>query len=141
MLERVSLLMESSPGSVDFQFDVFPDGRLGSTFAIDVQFDIQRPQMVRASFDGGPCSRVMGLLEGFGVADDRWKLAGQAAFARALPVETDGDDLARYAFTLMPQWVKARWTDCIPQPSKLCHLASAGLVDETDGGSRRRSTL
>lgn len=131
MLTQVSALMAAAPGTVDFQFDVYPDGSLGSTFAIDVRFDIQQPQIVRASFESGPCARVMGLLEGWGVADERWRLGGQAAFARAVPVELADGTLGRYAFTLMPQWVKARWTDCEMQPSKLYHLASAKLVDES----------
>ena len=129
MLAQISALMAAAPGMVDFQFDVYPDGSLGSTFAIDVRFDIKQPHIVRASFENGPCARVMGLLEGWGAADERWRLGGQAAFARAVPVELADGTLGRYAFTLMPQWVKARWTDCEMQPSKLYHLAYAKLVD------------
>lgn len=130
MLEQVAVLMGVAPGIVDFQFDVYPDGTLGSTFAIDVQFDIEQPAAIRESFAHGACRRVMGLLEGWGAADERWKVAGQMAFARGIPVELEAGGVGGFAFTLMPQWVKARWTSCELQPSKLYHLESAGLLGE-----------
>ena len=129
MLGRVCALLAAAPGSVDFQFDVFPDGRLGPTFAIDIQFGIERPEAVCATFETGAGARVMGLLEGWGAADGRWKLAVQSAFARALPVGLDGGGVGRFAFTLMPQWVKARWTEGVLQPAKLYHFAHAGLLE------------
>ena len=128
MLAQVSDLMAVAPSTVDFQFDVFPDGWLGPTFAIDVQFGIERPQAVLASFEEGVGSRVMGLLEGWGAADDRWRLAVRSAFARALPVELDDGGAGRFALTLMPQWVKARWTEGALQGAKLYHLAHAGIL-------------
>ena len=130
MLEQIARLMASTPGSIDFQFDVYPDGHIGDVFAIDVQFDIQQPAVVQASFETGPGARVMELLEEWGAADERWRLAPHAAFARALPVELEDGELAGYAFTLMPQWAKVRWTNCELQPSKLYHLAHGGLLDK-----------
>ena len=129
MLEQASALMAAAPVAVDFQFDVLPDGTLGPTFAIDVQFGIEGPKAVRASFEDGPGATVMGLLEGWGATDGRWRQAVRATFARALPVETCGGGTGRYAFTLMPQWVKARWTDGKLQTAKLYHLAHAGLLE------------
>ena len=114
MLSRVSTLMDIAPDVVDFQFDIFPDGSIGSTFAIDIQFGIERP---------------VGQLEQWGAADERWHLAADATFARALPIELDDGSYRRYAFTLMPHWIKARWTDGALQPSKLYCLAHAGLLD------------
>ncbi|MBQ9042516.1 MAG: hypothetical protein IJ111_06840 [Eggerthellaceae bacterium] len=132
MIERASELLRAAPGSVEFQFDVFGDGKLGPTFAFDVQFAVAQPDEVRASFAGGPAMRVLGLLESWGVADKRWRLAGDAAFARAIGVELDNGSAGRFAFTLMPQWAKARWTNCEPQPSKLYHLAKAELVSSRE---------
>ena len=128
MLEQVSELLAAAPGSVDFQFDLYDDGTLGSTFAIDVQFAVERPELVQSSFTDGPASHVMKLLEQWGAADERWHLGIQATFAQAIPVELEDGSMGRYAFTLMPQWVKARWTDATLQPSKLYHLGSAGLL-------------
>lgn len=128
MLGRVAELMAVSPGTVDFQFDVYDDGRIGSTFGLDVQFGIERPESVRATFEDGVGSSVMKLLESWGAADERWKLCADAAFARAVNVGLEDGGSGRFAFTLMPQWVKARWHDCTQQPSKLYHFAHAGLL-------------
>ena len=124
--------MRVAPGTVDFQFDVFPDGSLGTTFALDIQFEIKQPKVVRASFGEGPAGRVMRLLQTWGLADERWRLVPQASFARSLPMALKDGSLGKYAFTLMPQWVKVRWTDCELQPSKLYHLARTSVL-ELDG--------
>ena len=128
MLEQACALMEVAPVAIDFQLDVFPDGSLGPTFAIDVQFGIEQPEAVQASFEDGPGAAVMSLLEKWGAADGRWRQAAQSAFARALPVELDNGDTGRYSFVLMPQWAKARWTNGKLQPAKLYHYAYAGLL-------------
>ena len=128
MLSQVSELMSVTPGSVDFQFDVFGDGRMGDTFAIDAQFAIEQPEAVWESFANGPASRVFRLMESWGIADDRWVLGGDAAFARAIPVEADNGEPARFAFALMPQWAKVRWRDGVLQPSKLYSFGNAKLL-------------
>ena len=128
MLAQVSELMAVAPGILDFQLDVYPDGTLGDVLGIDAQFGIERPEAVCKSFDDGPGSRVMRLFERWGTADGRWRLAAHAAFARALPVELEDGTPGRFAFTLMPQWVKARWSNGTLQPSKLYHLGKAQLV-------------
>ena len=46
-------------------------------------------------------------------------------------VELDGGDTCRYAFTLMPQWTKARWIDGVLQPAKLYLIAKAGMLSES----------
>ena len=128
MLSQATRMMASTPKGFDFQFDVWPDGTLGSTFAIDVQFGIEQPEAVLACFQSGAAARIFSQLEEWGAADGRWHMGGEAAFARALPVELDDGSIARYAFTLIPQWAKIRWTDGTLQPSKLYHLAHAGLI-------------
>ena len=129
MLAQVAELLDAAPHTVDFQFDVFPDGTLGPTFAVDLQFGVERPELVMRSFSEGDAARVMGLLERYGVADDRWRQAVRSAFARWIPVELDDGSPARFSLTLMPQWVKARWTDGELQPSKLYHYANAKVLD------------
>ena len=129
MLAQASAVFQIAPGATDFQFDVYPDGSLGPTFAIDVQFEIAQPEAVCAAFENGASGRFMELLEDWGVSDARWRPAIQSAFARALPVGLDDGGKGRFAFTLMPQWAKVRWTDCALQPSKLYHLAHCGLVN------------
>ena len=129
MLDQASALLAAAPGATDFQFDVYPDGSLGMAFAIDVQFGIEQPEAVQNTFGVGAGACVMGLLEEWGVADDRWRYAISSAFARAIPVELDGGGAGRFALTLMPQWAKARWTEGELRPAKLYHLAHAGLLD------------
>ena len=128
MLAQVSALLALAPGPADFQLDVHPDETLGDMFALDVQFDIDDPKNVRASFRDGPGARVMKLLEQWGIADKRWKRGVQAAFARAIPVELDDGTIGRYAFALMPLWVKVRWIAGVLQPAKLYHQASADTL-------------
>lgn len=128
MLEQVALLYATAPGGTDFQFDIYPNGTLGDTFAIDVQFGIEQPELVWSSFTDGPGARVMKLLEGWDIADDRWPLGVQATFARSLPVELNDGGIGKYALTLMPQWVKVRWINSELQPSKLYMFAHAGLL-------------
>jgi hypothetical protein len=130
MLAEISELMSVTPGSVDFQFDVYDDGSLGTVFAIDAQFAIEQPEAVFSSFTDGGGAQVMNLLERWGVADKRWWAGVQTAFARAIPAERDDGSIGRYAFTLMPNWVKARWKDTALQPSKLYLLAGAGFTNK-----------
>lgn len=130
MLAQVCDLLSVTPGTVDFQFDVFEDGSLGPVFAIDAQFAIEQPESVAASFANGDGARVMNLLESWGVADERWHAGVQTTFARAIPVEREDGSAGRYAFTIMPQWVKARWKGAALQPSKLYLLGGAGFLDD-----------
>ena len=132
MLEGVSQVMRTAHGSLDFQFDVYPDGSLGDTFALDVQFEIERPELVRESFDSGPVSKVMGLFEQWGIADARWRLTSAATFARAIPIRLEDGTRGSFAFTLMPQWAKVRWRAGKLQPAKLYYYAHAGLLDNED---------
>ena len=142
MLSQISELMALTPGDIDFQFDVFPDGTLGTTFAIDMQFQIEQPKAVCASFEAGAAAQIMARLQELGSADDRWRLAAGAAFARAIPVHDDRGTSKLFAFSLMPQWAKARWIDGKIQPSKLYYLGSAGLLDDSvkDRFARRLGT-
>ena len=127
MLSQIRQLMQTASESLDFQFDVYPDGGIGDTFAIDLQFKIQQPAAVRSAFSEGIAARCMQLLQNWGAADDRWKLGAETAFARAIPVSVDGKP-RKFGFTLMPQWVKARWRNGVLQPSKLYLLGNAGLI-------------
>ena len=129
MLEQVASLMAAAPGTVDFQLDVMSDGTLGPTFAIDVQFEIAQPEAVCAAFTDGPAARVMEFLENCGVADERWHLVSEASFARSIFAEDANGKVGRYSFTLMPQWVKARWTNGVMQPAKHYFLAKAGMLE------------
>ena len=129
MLSQVSTLLGTVPGNADFQFDVYDDGTLGSTFAIDAQFGIDQPEKVLASFTDGAGARVARLLQEWGIADDRLQLGVQSTFARALPMGREGDTLKLHSLALMPQWAKVRWINAQLQPAKLYCLANASPLD------------
>ena len=130
MLNEVCDFMRETPGTVDFQFDVYPDGSIGDTFAIDAQFAIEQPGAVKESFESGGAHGLMRMMEEKGIADERWKLVPEAAFASALPVNRADGSVGKYAFVLMPQWAKVRWGKGVLQPAKMYFLANASFVDE-----------
>lgn len=127
MLEQAREVFEIAPSTVDFQFDVYPDGTLGDTFAIDVQFDFKQPDAVRADFETGDGWRFMSWLQEHGIADERWKLAANAAFARKIPVQLEDGTPKHFSFVIMPQWVKVRWRNGQLQPAKIYYSAKCDL--------------
>ncbi len=130
MLAQVCRVMSIAPGSMDFQFDIYPDGTLGPVFSLDVQFEIAVTKLIRQSFANGDIARVMGQFEQWGAADERWHLCSDAAIARAIPVVLEDGTLGHFGFTLMPQWTKVRWTDGVLQPAKLYCLGNARLMEQ-----------
>lgn len=130
MLGQIVELTQATSLSLDYQFDIYPDGTLGDTFSFDVQFEIETPRAVHESFYAGPASRIMQLFEDWGIADKRWEHIPQAAFARSIPVEREDGKMAKYGFSLMPGWAKVRWTNGVLQPSKFYFLAKAGILED-----------
>ncbi|MBQ3301537.1 MAG: hypothetical protein IJH04_05285 [Eggerthellaceae bacterium] len=132
MLEQASELLAKTPKDCDFQFDVYPDGSLGDTFAIDSQLRIEQPKALLESLEHGALAELINVFEKWGTVDDRWRIAADAAFARALPVELEDGSLGRFSLTLLPHWVKTRWRNGVLQPAKLYYLASADLFEEPE---------
>lgn len=124
MLAQISALMGMGC-TLDFQFDVYPDGSLGNVFALDLQFGIEQSEQVLKTFDTGLGAKVMSQLEAWQIADGRWRQAAEAAFTRGIPAFKEDGTPVRFGFTLLPQWVKVRWKDGVLQPSKLYYLGSA----------------
>ena len=129
MLSQISAVLAVSPATVDFQFDILPDGSLGSTFAVDIGFPAEQSEMVRSSFLSGPFSKVMNLLDSWGIADSRRKLIPDIAFTRSVPVEDGVGKPRRFALIIEPHWIKIRWNDTALRPSKVYCLARATLSD------------
>lgn len=130
LLTQARELLGTKPLGVDFQFDVYPDGTLGDTFAFDVQFKVETTAAVEESFTNGPGARAMDLLGRWGIADERRNLIPDAAFARGLPVQYDDGREALYKLAVMPGWVKVRWSKACLQPSKFYFYVYAGTDDE-----------
>ena len=72
------------------------------------------------------------LYERWGIADERWRLIPDTAFARSLPVTRADGTAAAYSFTLMPGWSKARWRNGVLQPAKFYLLGKAGVLKKDD---------
>ena len=132
MLHQAAALLLITPEGADFQFDVYPDGRLGEIFAIDVCLGLKQSKVQKSSFAGGTCADVMKQLEAWGAADDRWRLAAGTCLSRALPVEDEDGRERAYAMTVCPKWVKARWRGGILQKAKLYCEAKAGIVRDEE---------
>ena len=126
------MLAMTSEG-VDFQFDIYPDKRIGDTFAIDVCLGLKQSRLQKTSFVNGPCADVMKQLEAWGAADDRWHLAAGTCLTRALPVTDEDGRKKVYAMTVCPKWVKARWRSGVLQKAKLYCEGKAGIIRNEEG--------
>lgn len=129
MLSRIAEALSAAPVTVDFQFDILPDGALGSTFAVDVGFRTEQSEAIRSSFLDGPFAEVMNLFESWGAADSRWNLVSDISLTRSVPVEDEEGRIRPYGLVIQPRWIKIRWTDGFLRPSKMYCLAHAGLAD------------
>ena len=130
MLRQAAAFLTAAPEGVDYQFDVWPDGSIGDTFAIDANLGLKQSETQKASFDHGPCADVMRLLESWGAADNRWHPAAGVCLSRALPVEDENGIARVYALTVCPKWVKARWRGGVLQNAKLYCEGTAGILRE-----------
>lgn len=137
LLDQAQKFFEAAPGTVDFQFDVYPDGHLGNIFALDIQFEIEQPEQVKESFTTGAASRVMDLLKSTGVADDRVDHCSELSFARGISLPSEDGAFEPIALILMPVWVKARWKDGVIQPSKLYIRTYATELDSATNSHRK----
>ena len=123
MVREITSVMAVSPGSNEFQFDIFPDGSVGNIFSLSTNFAIEEPEAILASFKDGDGARYIDLLKQWNIADDRWKKGIGATFAGALPF---GEK--KLTLSMFPQWLKVRWTNMKLQPAKMYHLIKAGEI-------------
>lgn len=117
MLRRCAEFMGKAP-SVDFQFDIMADGTLGSTFGLSLSFNETKPREAHACMEKGYGADIMNTLEGWGLADDRWRLIADAAFARHVAFEREDGGEGRLALCVLFNYAKIKFTDCEPQPAK-----------------------
>ena len=86
MLERCSSLMGLVP-FVDFQFDLGLNGSLTDTFGLSLSFGRCRLSEGGECFASGYGAQVMGLLQAWGLADERWRFIPEMTFARRVSYE------------------------------------------------------
>ena len=130
MLRRCCEFMELAP-SADFQFDIMPDGSLGDTFGLSLSFNETRPRQARECMESGYGGAIMELLQGWGLADDRWKLIAGTAFARHVGYEREDGTEGRFALAIRFNYAKVKFTACEPRPAKFYLTCTAGDLGTT----------
>ena len=129
MLQAVSAWL-GTVRNADYQMDVWPDGTLGEVFAVDGSAGRLCEQKMKSSFDSDDFARMMTLLESWGAADSRWRLAAGMALTRGFPVEDENGNPSLFAMLVQPNWVKARWRAAVLQNAKCYCRAWAGVQRE-----------
>ena len=127
MLERCAEFMRLAP-SIDFQFDIMPDGSLGDTFGLSLSFNETKPREAHACMESGYGATVMRALQNWGLADDRWKMIAGAAFARHVGYERDDGTEGRFALCIRFNYAKVKFRACEPQPAKFYLTCAADDV-------------
>ena len=117
MLERCTEFMRLAP-SVDFQFDIMADGSVGDTFGLSLSFNETMPREARACMGSGYGAELMQTLQDWGLADDRWRLIADAAFARHVGYEREDGSEGRFALCIRFNYAKVKFKACEPQPAK-----------------------
>ena len=129
MLERCSTFMSLAP-TLDFQFDIFPDGSLGPTFGLSLSFNETKPREAQECMSTGYGADIMQLLEKWGLADERWRLIADAAFARHIPVEAEDGSMIRYALCILFNFAKVKFTNGDARPAKFYFMLRGDVLEE-----------
>jgi len=124
MLARCAEFIALAPGA-DFQFDIMTDGSLGDTFGLSLSFNETKPRQARECMEEGYGARICGLMQDWGLADDRWKLISDAAFARHVPFEREDGSEGRFALCVLFNYAKVKFTACEPRPAKFYLILQA----------------
>lgn len=125
MLTRCAHLMRMAP-SIDVQFDIMGDGTLGNTFGLALSFNEFKPRMVREQMEEGVGHRIMSTLQQWGLADDRWRLLGNVAFAKQFPYAREDGTTGYLGLCTLPNYAKVKFRDAQMQPAKF-YLVLAAL--------------
>lgn len=111
--------LAAAPFQMEFQFDVTPEGAAGPTFAASARFDAPPGTKTRQAFDlEGAAGELMHQVEERGLADERWRLLADTAFATRL--SRDDWSVMLYCY---PAFVKLRWDESKPLDAKAYLIA------------------
>ena len=114
-------LLASGPFQFEFQFDVDENGAAGGTLGASVRFSLGGEADGRQPFRAdGAAGGLMARIEEWGIADSRWRLLEDTAFAQRIT--------RRQESCLMycaPVFVKLRWRDGEPLDAKAYLMAGA----------------
>jgi hypothetical protein len=128
MLSQCGTLLSLAP-SVDFQFDIMPDGTLGDVFGLSLSFNETKPREARVCMESGYGARICRTLQEWGLADERWRLIAGAAFARHVPFDREDGSQGRFALCCMFNYTKVKFANAVSQPAKFYLRMSAGEVE------------
>lgn len=124
MLWDCAEFMDLAP-SVDFQFDIMPDGSLGPTFGLSLSFNETRPREAHERMSTGYGAKVCEKMQSWGLADDRWRLIADAAFARHVPIEREDGSEMRLALCVLFNFAKIKFTNAQARPGKFYLILTA----------------
>ena len=127
MLAFCAELMKMVP-AIDFQFDLFPDGTIGDVFGLSLSFNEVKPSESAECMEKGYGAKVMQRLQRDGLADERWKAIAGAAYAKAVPVETDDGKEALFAALIRLNYAKIKFKAGDPMPAKFYYMTKAALL-------------
>ena len=128
MLRRCAQLMGIAP-SVDFQFDIFPDGSLGDTFGLSLSFNEVAPREMPACMESGYGARLMRLLEDWDLVDSRWKLLADACFAQHVSYPHAERQARRLALCVLPNFAKVKFVAGVAAPAKFYLQCAAKVLN------------
>ncbi|MBR4571680.1 MAG: hypothetical protein IKO19_13560 [Candidatus Riflebacteria bacterium] len=125
MLEQISKIILLSYRGIDFQFDVYPDGSFGDTFALDVELKERASKHISKAFENGVSAELMNILKSWGIADERTSMLKDLGLSRFIKITSKDNTEAKFGFTLSPDWIKIRWKKSQLQPSKCYSVMNA----------------
>ena len=111
--------LASLPFQFEFQFDVEESGAAGPVFGASVRFAVaDETDGIQAFRADGAAGGLMAEIEKWGLADDRWRLLEDTAFAQL--VTRRGENCRIFC---APVFIKLRWRDGEPLDAKAYLMA------------------
>ena len=118
-LLRQCKFMADTPFVFELQFDVTPDGTADTTIGASLRFAYPSASDMRQAFDPrGEGGRIMRQVQGWGLADDRWRLLSEAAFSKRTTLHD-----ASWLLYCYVAFLKIRWRDGTPLDAKAYYMA------------------
>lgn len=127
MLSQCSVFLSLAP-SIDFQFDIMPDGTLSNVFGLSLSFNETMPRQARVCMENGYGAQICRTLQEWGLADERWKLIAGAAFGRHVPFVREDGSQGRFALCCLFNYAKVKFAGAVAQPAKFYLRMCAGEV-------------
>ena len=112
--------LAQSPFHLEFQFNVGPDGLAEEVLGASLRFGAPSEEAATPFEVEGDAGKIMERVESWGLADDRWRLFGDASFAKRISFRDES--IVLYAY---PAFVKLRWREGKAVDAKTYFVAGA----------------